>query len=669
MMRPLVLLLALTLPQSVVADEPVRIGTSQFRPVAGWHLRVYFAPDGKVLIAPAESDIVQFWDVESGQLRHALTIAKSRFYDSDFAPKGQVLALFGYRWADDAAALDELTVWLVDTATRKVIHTLKLPDANHSVWFRVRLTPDGKRVITALDNELRVWDVKSGDELLRQKTQAGASVFAVSRDGKTVAFGNHDVYMWNWATGEEPKKLARILPYGARQIGFGATTTTLYIQPSSPGPIQTWDTATGKQSGTLIEMPAGFTLSPDGKTLAAGQVSKTSENSVALLDAATGKEQGHIPVGRSVAGSLSWSPDGTRLAATNSYCLRVWDVRTRKPLSPIEPGHEGTIGALAFAPDGRLFTASDDHTVRSWDATGKPGLELVHDSLVRGVAVSPDSTLVAGSALQNDLRIWDAKTGREVAKLQGNGSLGGKRRVRFTPDGKRLVAWGDDWTTRVWDLGTGKVVSEHRMLPLGVTEDDLKDPIRREDATMIPMTADISTDGTLFAIGTYKGVQLFDVATGKELMKFEGDTGHVAVLAFAPDGKRLVIAAHAKRIETRLPNGMTRSSGEKTHTIGVWDWAKSKPIWQATADGSWPSEVQFTPDGTRVAETTHSEGPTHALRLWDAATGRDLGRIDVPDSGGRFAFDATGKRVAVTRRNTTAIVYEVDAALKPNRAK
>ena len=91
------------------------------------------------------------------------------------------------------------------------------------------------------------------------------------------------------------------------------------------------------------------------------------------------------------------------------------------------------------------------------------------------MAVSPDGSLVAGSSLRNDLRIWDAKTGAERFQLLGNGSMGGMRKIRFTPDGKRLVAWGDDLYLRVWNMENGKLLAEHRTLPDGITEEKLAD--------------------------------------------------------------------------------------------------------------------------------------------------------------------------------------------------
>ena len=51
--------------------------------------------------------------------------------------------------------------------------------------------------------------------------------------------------------------------------------------------------------------------------------------------------------------------------------------------------------------------------------------------------------------------------------------------------------------------------------------------------------------------------------------------------------------------------------------------------------------------------------------VWDAATGTEVGRIDLPRRGGHLAFDRTGKRLAVSLQDTTALVYDLQTALKP----
>jgi WD40 repeat protein len=283
--------------------------------------------------------------------------------------------------------------------------------------------------------------------------------------------------------------------------------------------------------------------------------------------------------------------------------------------------------------------------------------------------VSPDGSLVVGSSLRNDLRVWDAKTGKPKFKLLGNGSMGGKRRVVFTPDGGRLVAWGDDDFVRVWDTRNGKLLSEHSTRPPGEVIDP-DDPFGEDRWHRMSVMdgADISPDGTALALGSGKGIRILDTATGKERQTLAAGDNWPQTLAFSPDGKRLVIGYRAKQIQTKIPGGGVRTSSENEFPVTVWDLATGKPVWTATAEGSWP-RLAYSPDGSRVAVVSGVwRGPS---RVWvfDATTGKEAGRIELPQRGGHVAFDRTGKRLAVSLADTTAMVYDLATALKPGPSK
>jgi len=68
---------------------------------------------------------------------------------------------------------------------------------------------------------------------------------------------------------------------------------------------------------------------------------------------------------------------------------------------------------------------------------------------VRGVAISSDGRLVAASGF-DAVRIWDARSGRFLGKLQG-GSYGACN-VAFTPDACGLVSGSWDTTLKYWDV-------------------------------------------------------------------------------------------------------------------------------------------------------------------------------------------------------------------------
>ncbi|MBX9622986.1 MAG: sigma-70 family RNA polymerase sigma factor, partial [Gemmataceae bacterium] len=667
-------------PPAAAAVEPdppppgalARIGTTRFR-TGGWHQRVFFTADGNTLVATGQGKAIDLWDPRTGRRVGDIPMPKSGFDGAAYHHPSDTLALIGHLWPDREGGEPVPTVWLVDVRRRKVARTLRLDDERRSNYLRVAFTPDGKRLVTAVHGELRVWDVRTGDELLRQSAKTGMDAFAVSPDGKRVAFGRYDLYLWDWETGEEPRKFAPVGSFGTEAIAFGPGGKTLYVV--TPGRrVDVLDVPSGRLVGSLGAVPAEqLALSPDGKTLAVTHLKLVyddgSSRAVGLWDTATGKETGRLSAGRSEVRSVSWSADGTRLAGVADYRLWAWDVKTDRPLGPPgPPGHEADIRDLTFAPDGRLFTASDDGTVRSWDpATGAAGLTLQQASYVGGVAVSPDVRLVAGSGLHDDLRVWDARTGEERFKLLGNGWLGGPRVVRFTPDGRRLVAWGGyDEFVRVWDMRTGKLLTEHTTHPGGKgpdPNDPHGDEIGRRERSM--EAAVVSPDGGTLGIASFEGVRLIDTATGKDRPGPKLDDTVLTQLAFSPDGKRLAVARRAKPVETKLPDGRTRNSTEDRHPVGVYELATGKQVWEAEAEGYWSAHIGFSPDGTKVAETAFGRENRRSLRVWDAAAGKDLGRVDLPDGGRVFAFSPDGKRVAVAFGDTTAAVYDLATSLKP----
>jgi WD40 repeat protein len=53
-------------------------------------------------------------------------------------------------------------------------------------------------------------------------------------------------------------------------------------------------------------------------------------------------------------------------------------------------------------------------------------------------------------------RVWDARTGRELAVLRGHdGQVG---RAAFSPDGTLILTAGEDRAARLWGASTGKEV-------------------------------------------------------------------------------------------------------------------------------------------------------------------------------------------------------------------
>src|SRR5688572_17137996 len=79
---------------------------------------------------------------------------------------------------------------------------------------------------------------------------------------------------------------------------------------------------------------------------------------------------------------------------------------------------------------------------------------LRHGTAVESLAFSPDGKLLASTSdSENTVRVWDAATGRHVARADVGES---DCRVTWSPDG-RLVAFNhNDAVALTWDLRAGK---------------------------------------------------------------------------------------------------------------------------------------------------------------------------------------------------------------------
>jgi WD40 repeat protein len=89
----------------------------------------------------------------------------------------------------------------------------------------------------------------------------------------------------------------------------------------------------------------------------------------------------------------------------------VWDATTGQESLTLK-GHTGDVSSVSFSPDGqRLASASLDGTVKVWDAvTGQESLTLKgHTAEVWSVSFIPDGTRLASASWDDSVKVWDAR--------------------------------------------------------------------------------------------------------------------------------------------------------------------------------------------------------------------------------------------------------------------
>jgi WD40 repeat protein len=201
----------------------------------------------------------------------------------------------------------------------------------------------------------------------------------------------------------------------------------------------------------------------------------------------------------------------------------------------------------------------------------------------------------------------------ERTTLETDGS--GVHAVAFSPDGNTIVSGRSDGVVQLWDVASSK-----------------------ELATLDSQMGDISAiafspDGKTFATSGGQ-VKLWDAASRKELGKFEGHSSIVYAVNFSPDGRTLATA-----------------SGDKTAKL--WDVSSRKEL--ATFEGHKldVNDVAFSPDGMMLA--TGSGDAT--VKLWDIASRKELDTLEQAFGVIRaVAFSPDGKSLAVSGGANTSVV-------------
>lgn len=149
--------------------------------------------------------------------------------------------------------------------------------------------------------------------------------------------------------------------------------------------------------------------------------------------------------------SLAFSPDGNFLAiGTIGIALNIWDWDSGlDPISLSQRGHQDGITSIAYGE--YIVTGSLDKTVRIWDVFGVKHILEGHESRVTGVAISPNSQLVASVSWDDMLKVWDVETGSliiEMMLVEETSLLSG---VAFSRDGRFITVISGDG--RVFVLG------------------------------------------------------------------------------------------------------------------------------------------------------------------------------------------------------------------------
>ncbi len=562
----------------------------------------------------------------------------------------------------------EVVLW--DTANRREIRRL----AGHDSSVRaVGLSPDGATVASVgVNGLLLVHRAADGRVVMRERADGSFAatfrpdgrVFATSADGAVV--------IWDPVSGASVARVAVAAP--VRGVTF-SPDGSIIAASDERGTITLADAESGTvlrtwSAGSAVVTSVAF--DPEGRRLATADL----DGSIAIWNAATGEQERTFRGHQAGVLAVGFSPDGDVLASSAvDATVRLWDVGSGKLVGDLR-GHNWGVPRIAFAASrGALYSAAPDG-VRQWDLrTGVPDLVFfggprvvtsvaltpAADRVVIGgptgavlwatdgagqpsatlpyhrVELSDDGELLAGVTPGGQVRVHEVSTGAFVRNLE-RVHTGLIWDLEFSPGGQRLAATTDSGHVVTWDVATGSLLSDvaaHRGLAYAVafhpdgssmatTGEDgrlrIWDPDRmviREERKLITSRKEasqtspvaFSPDGERLAVGLTDGTLIFlDPVTGDEMRRIAAHQNRIYDIAFSPDGEIVATGGF---------NGGGTSADGYDGGLRLWDVATGQQVGERVFHDSQVESVAFSGDGRWLA----SGGADGTVALWPGPAG------------------------------------------------
>lgn len=517
-----------------------------------------FDRDGKRLTTVSKDGTARQWDVQSGAQTTAIDlVGRGEIVHAGLIDFNEVVAVF-------KGTADEIAYSARDDRV-----VARLGRGNHAKIFSI-LQRAEREIITPQD-------VRVGDDV---------------RDIKTVSFadgGRRLLLLDDDGAAEIREAATRVIlaPLrGQRQalerVDFDATGTKV-VGISKEGTAYIWDTETGYQLWKL-----------DARGVPIKAITACGQRGVFLTSAADGTISAwrpsnpppsqRLPLGDAV--QAQFNAQGDRVATlSQTQELVFWDVATRQPITRVA-GVNGKI--LKSLPDRRqnaFATASDnefdkanDGTVRLWDArTGRelPSLKGLKPGWI-AAGLNGDGTQIA-TAIDRKIVIWELGTGRTLHTFEDSAST--PTSLTYTPDGTSLaLSWGyHSGPSGMYERAGGYEVWDIASATKVFTK-DLHEPV-------MGISIEPSTGQRLLSVVRQKESSLKHSKEGDALVGSTEDTNLIAV--FLGNKGRLISYARSKievyAIQTRERVAEVDTQGE---ILDIWIAPGQDRLVALTADGS-----------------------------------------------------------------------------------
>ncbi|WP_165228276.1 serine/threonine-protein kinase [Aquisphaera insulae] len=420
-------------------------------------------------------------------------------------------------------------------------------------------------------------------------------------------------------------------PEAGGMLAFSSEGRTL-LTADSKGRFDLWDvpgrrhlqSSSGPEPGEGAPVADPIACLPDGRGFVVGATGR----GVIFLDA-RGKVTPLAPITRGGGrpNRLALSGDGRRIAIhwIGDDVTTVHDLASGSALAEFRGDcHAG------LSRDGtRIARADGDLLVFDPVGEGKARDVLGPRAGANRFSFSPDDSMLLGLA-DRAVLLWDVAKRAQVGSLRGH-----RERVfdaAFSPDGEWIASGSLDYTARVWEARSGRVV---------VTLPGLSSPV-------FQVKWSPAGDHLALNLGNSGEVALHAIA-GRHSVRWwlAGGEKEIGSVAAHPRTGRLATAGYSE--------------------LRTWDLASARTsLLHDASDGEAVTAMAYNPDGTLLATAIHHGPGDPSIVVRDARTGAIRARMASPHICYAVTFDPAGGRLATGDMRGDVTVWDLATGL-PSR--
>ncbi len=545
-------------------------------------------------LAVAGDDCIRLFTWANGKTLHTLKSGTAHTALA-FSPDGQWLA---------ARLYNPLVIQLWNVADGTHVRDIKMK-SHASFHAALCFAPDSKTLAWNEQGGIRMARVATGDITAEFKTVFGATDLVFTADGKSLIYGvqGSGVHLWNLALKKKTRDLSTDWLHSP-MFALSRDGKTLAVGDGDfdDRQVHLFDLAADRklpvEPGHSIALN-GVVFSADGQTLAT-----SDRTQVIFWNARTGQRQREVKITPNYSPSLS--PDLRYSVRLANGAMRITDLGASKQTEEIKHEAKDYPQWAAFASDGKqLFTvhaktypsqAAEDAVGRNhlqvWDWPRRKVLHSIamdQEAFYAGLLLTPDGESAitpiadgriedgAGTIILSDyskggpIHVWNLRTKSLAQTLSGH--KGAATHLSVSDDARLLASTGYDMTVRLWELASAQTIFT---FPLGET---WSQPVA------------LSPDGRLLAAardpkGERPHIGVWEVASGRELHRFPTADSSAVFLTFSPDGSRLAsgmrdatvllwdmvpVRAKVKRDAVKLPLEELVPHGKKLSSLDATD--------------------------------------------------------------------------------------------------